>query len=61
MLIYDWLIHFPDELRCFWNIRRGRKLTAATVLYMQSRYPLIILTLFAVLSTSPMSDIVRNK
>lgn len=52
------MIRFDDEIRCFWDLRDGRKVTAAALLYALSRYPLIIQLALTVQTIQPMSDTV---
>ncbi len=56
---YDWIINLGDEIDYFWDFRRGRKLTAATLLYVLNRYPPIIYELLSVRSGFRLSDAVN--
>ncbi|KAM5545109.1 hypothetical protein V8D89_001220 [Ganoderma adspersum] len=53
---YDWLINLDEEIRCFWDFSKGRRLTAAALLYGLSRYPPIVLTILQLQTIFPMSD-----
>ncbi|PIL23423.1 hypothetical protein GSI_14734 [Ganoderma sinense ZZ0214-1] len=55
-MVYDWLITLDEEICWFWDFRKGRRLTAATLLYGLSRYPPMVLELFTVLTVLPMSE-----
>ena len=55
---YDWLISLDKEIQYFWDYRKGRKLTAAALLYGLSRYPAIIGTALQVQTVFPLSDMV---
>lgn len=58
--VYDWLINLDQEITSswFWDFRKGRRLTAASLLYGLSRYPPMILQFLGMLSAFPMSDMV---
>lgn len=56
---YDWLINFDEEIRCFWDFSKGRRLNAAALIYGLSRYPPMILIILQLRTVFPMSDKVR--
>ncbi len=47
-----------DEINYFWDFRRGRKLTAATLLYVLNHYPPIVFELINVQSAFRLSNTV---
>ena len=58
-VLYDWLINLDEEIRCFWNIRKDRRPTAAAVFYVLLRYPPIIYEFLGVPTLFPMTETVR--
>lgn len=46
MIIYDWLLTFPDEIRLIWR----QKLTGARVLFILNRYSTIALYITGIIS-----------
>ncbi|KAM5537622.1 hypothetical protein V8D89_008700 [Ganoderma adspersum] len=56
LVVYDWLINLDEEIHCFWDLREGRKLTAAAVIYGITRYPLIIANILVLQTAFPMSE-----
>ncbi|PIL23493.1 hypothetical protein GSI_14804 [Ganoderma sinense ZZ0214-1] len=56
LVSYDWLINLDKEIQYFWDYRKGRKLTAAALLYGLSRYPAIIGEVLQLQTAFPMSD-----
>lgn len=59
LVVYDWLISLDEEIHSFWDLRKGRKLTAAAVIYGITRYPLIIANILVLQTAFPMSETVR--
>ena len=57
ILIYDWILCFDDEVRFVWKSDSG--VTGTSLVYLLSRYMLLIQTLLAVVTAYPMSDLVR--
>ncbi|KAI1781653.1 hypothetical protein LXA43DRAFT_647292 [Ganoderma leucocontextum] len=57
-LVYDWLISLDEEIRWFWDFRKGRRLTAAALLYGITRYCAIIGQVLVVLTVFRMSETV---
>ncbi|KAM5533405.1 hypothetical protein V8D89_012955 [Ganoderma adspersum] len=55
-VLYDWLINLDKEIQYFWDYRKGRKLTAAALLYGLSRYPAIFGEIFQLQTAFPLSD-----
>ncbi len=59
-LVYDWLINLDEEIRCFWNFRKGRTgQPVAALLYCLSRYLSILVEVLELQTASPLSDMVR--
>ena len=58
MLIYDWLLCFGQEVRFVWSWHC--RVTISSLLYVMSRYPLLVQSLLAVATVYPMSDKVRG-
>ena len=58
-VVYDWLINLDEEIRCFWDFRKGGKKTIATLLYGLSRYSVIAIHALELRTVFPMSDVVR--
>ena len=57
-VVYDWLINLDEEIRCFWNIRKGRRLNAAVLLYGLSRYPPMLQAILVLQATYSTADVV---
>ena len=57
-VLYDWLINLDEEIRCFWNVRKDRRPTAAAVFYVLLRYPPIIHEFLGVPTLFPMTETV---
>ena len=58
ILIYDWILCFDDEVRFVWKSDSG--VTGTSLVYLCSRYMLLIQTFLAVVTAYPMSDLVRT-
>lgn len=59
LVVYDWLINLDEEIRCFWDFRKGRcKLNIGVLLYGLSRYPPIIHLALGVQTNLPISSTV---
>ena len=58
-VVYDWLTTLDEEIRCFWDFRKGKRQTVATLLYGLSRYTIIAGMVLGVRSGYPLSDMVR--
>ena len=58
LVFYDWLINLDEEIHYFWDFRKGRKLTAAAVIYGMTRYPLIVMSILELQTSFPMSETV---
>ncbi|KAI1783242.1 hypothetical protein LXA43DRAFT_1067811 [Ganoderma leucocontextum] len=56
LVVYDWIINLDEEIDCFWDFHKGRKLTAAALIYGMTRYPLIVATLLVLQTAFPMSE-----
>nr|VWO95332.1 BZIP domain-containing protein [Ganoderma boninense] len=56
LVFYDWLINLDEEIHYFWDFRKGRKLTAAAVIYGMTRYPLIVMSILELQTSFPMSE-----
>ena len=57
-VVYDWLINLDEEIRCFANVPKGRKLNAAVLLYGLSRYPPMLQVIFVFRTIYHMGDVV---
>ena len=59
ILVYDWILCFDDEVRFVWKSDSG--VTGTSLVYLLSRYMLLIQTFLAVVTAYPMSDLVRAR
>ncbi|KAM5545119.1 hypothetical protein V8D89_001230 [Ganoderma adspersum] len=58
ILIYDWILCLDDEVRFVWKSDSG--VTGTSLVYLLSRYMLLIQTFLAVVTAYPMSDLLSN-
>ncbi|PIL32856.1 hypothetical protein GSI_04973 [Ganoderma sinense ZZ0214-1] len=58
ILIYDWILCLGDEVRFVWSSNSG--VTGTSLVYLCSRYMLLIQTFLAVVTAYPMSDLLPN-
>lgn len=60
VLIYDWLLCLDQEVRFMWTLRSQRVKAVSSLVYLFSRYALILELLLIILTIYPMSDLVRH-
>lgn len=58
LVAYDWIVNLDEEIHCFWDFRKGRKLAAAPLIYGMARYPLILRNILILQTAFPMSEAV---
>ena len=57
LLIYDWLLCIGDEVMFVWNWHS--RATGSWLVYTFSRYAVLVSNILSILTTYPMSDLVR--
>ncbi|PIL23403.1 hypothetical protein GSI_14714 [Ganoderma sinense ZZ0214-1] len=55
-VVYDWLINLDEEIRYFWTFRKGGIPLVAALLYVLSRYLIIVMAVLQVQSIAPLSE-----
>ncbi|KAI1794385.1 hypothetical protein LXA43DRAFT_996881 [Ganoderma leucocontextum] len=55
-LVYDWLINLDEEIRCFWDFRKGRRHMIAALIYGLSRYLSIVVEILELQTVFLLSD-----
>ena len=58
LLVYEWLLCLGQEVRFVWG--RRSVATVASVVYILSRYAMLIQYVVAIATNFPMSDLVRS-